>query len=228
MSALGGRIRFVGFRDAARAQQSVLAPLEARCLAWLAARMPCWVGPDLLTLLGFLAMLAAGGSYALAARWPLALLAVNLCLAVNWFGDSLDGTLARARNRQRPRYGFYVDHMVDTFGALFLLGGLALSGYMSGWIAVALLVAFYLLSINVYLATYTRGTFRLSHWKLSPTELRILLAVGNIVALARPRVFGGRYLFYDVAGLIALGIMAAALAASVASNARALYRLERL
>ncbi len=216
------------FREAGRSQESLLAPLEKVCLAWLARRIPASIGPDHLTLLGLGAMLAAGACYALAAYRPAALFLAGLCLAANWFGDSLDGTLARLRNRQRPRYGFYVDHMVDTFGALFLLGGLALSGYMSASVALALLLGFYMLSINVYLATYTMGTFRLSFWKFSPTEMRILIALGSAVAFFRPRVFGGGHLFFDVAGVIAAAIMAIALVVSVALNTRALYRMERI
>jgi hypothetical protein len=137
------------------------------------------------------------------------------------------------RKRQRPRYGFYVDHMVDSFGALFLIGGLALSGYMSERVAAALLVSFLLLSINSYLATYTMGTFRLSFWKFSPTEIRILLALGNAVALARPTVSGFSLLdtpvrFFDVGGAVAVAVMAVVLAVSVAGNTAALYREERL
>jgi phosphatidylglycerophosphate synthase len=89
-----------------------------------------------------------------------------VCLAVNWFGDSLDGTLARVRQKQRPRYGFYVDHMIDSFGSLALMGGLALSGYMHPAIAIGLLVGFLMLSIQSYLATYTMGEFHLSFWHL--------------------------------------------------------------
>ena len=153
------------FRNAVRRQESLLAAVEKQCLPWLAHRLPARVNSDHLTLLGFAAMFLAGACYALARWWSPSLLLVDLWLAVNWFGDSLDGTLARVRNQQRPRYGFYVDHMVDTFGALFLIGGLALSGYMAGWVALALLLSFYLLSINSYLATYTLGTFELSFWK---------------------------------------------------------------
>ena len=218
------------FRDAARRQESLLAPLERRCLHGLALRLPAWVGPDHLTLLGFAALFFAGVSYASAAWWPPALLLVNLWLAVNWFGDSLDGTLARLRNRQRPRYGFYVDHMADSFGALFLIGGLVLSGYMSDWIAAALLVGFLLLSINSYLATYTRGTFHLSFWGFSPTEIRVLLALGNAVALWKPQVtvFGSPARFFDVGGAVAVVGMAIVLLVSVAQNTAALYREEKL
>ena len=218
------------FRDAVRQQESLLAPLERRCLHWLARRMPARVNPDHLTLLGFAAMFLAGASYALSQWWPPFLLVANLWLAVNWFGDSLDGTLARVRNRQRPRYGFYVDHIVDAFGTLFLISGLAISGYMAEGVAFALLVAFFLLSINVYLATYTLGTFQLSFWKLSPTEARILLAVGNTVALIHPTVtvFGTHQRFFDVAGVVAVISMAVVLVVSVVQNTLKLYRAERL
>jgi phosphatidylglycerophosphate synthase len=199
----------------------------------MAERMPACVGSDHLTLLGFAALLLAGASYAAARWWPPALLLVNVWLAVNWFGDSLDGTLARVRNRQRPRYGFYVDHMVDSFGAFFLIAGLALSGFMSAGVAAALLVSFLLLSINSYLATYTLGTFRLSFWRFSPTEIRILLALGNAVALVKPTVrvfdlFDAPVRFFDVGGIVAVAVMAVVLVVSVAENTLALYRAEKL
>jgi phosphatidylglycerophosphate synthase len=218
-----------GFQQAARVQQSLLAAWEKKCLIWLAGRMPAWVHPDHLTLLGFLSMFQAGACYALASSWAPFLLIVNFWLAVNWFGDSLDGTLARFRNRQRPRYGFYVDHIVDSFGALFLLSGLAMSGYMSWWVAFSLLVAFLLLSINSYLATYTLGTFQLSFFKFSPTELRILLAIGNALALAFPyvTVFGSRQHFFDVGGIVGVVGMGVVLVVSVFRNTRALYRMEK-
>ena len=119
------------FRDAARAQLSFLAPLEKRVLIWIARRLPAWVNSDHLTALGFLALAAAGVAYALAPNDSGWLHVVNLCLLLNWFGDSTDGTLARVRNHLRPRYGFYVDHAVDAVGTLLLLGGMGLSGYMS-------------------------------------------------------------------------------------------------
>src|SRR5437867_12991087 len=159
-----------GFQQAKRKQESLLAPLEKRCVIWLAEHAPAWVNSDHLTALGLVALLGAGLSYWWARSSPQALFIGIFCLAVNWLGDSLDGTLARVRNRQRPRYGFYVDHVLDTFGAFFLIGGLALSGYMHPMIASGMLVAFLMLSIEVYLATYTIGSFHLSFWKFSPTE----------------------------------------------------------
>jgi len=218
-----------GFRNADRVQRSLLADLEKRCLIWLARRLPAWVKPDHLTALGFVAMTLAGVSYALARVWSPSLIVVNAWLAVNWFGDSLDGTLARVRQCQRPRYGFYVDHIIDSFGALILIAGLAVSGYMAWWAAVGLLLSFYLLSINAYLATYTLGSFRLSYWKFSPTEVRILLAVGNVVAWLRPtvRLIPTHPRFFDVGGAVAIASMGCVLAMSVLRNTLALYRLER-
>jgi phosphatidylglycerophosphate synthase len=218
------------FKSAVRRQTSLLAPLERTCLSWFARTLPSSVKPDHLTLLGFGAMLVAGVLYGVARWWSPALLLVNLCLAINWFGDSLDGTLARARNKQRPRYGFYVDHIIDAFGILFLICGLALSGYMSWLIALAVLVVYFMISIEVYLATYTIGTFKLSFYKISPTELRIILAIGNLRALSHPtvRVFGERYQFFDVGAVIAIALMATVLIVSAARNTITLYRSERV
>jgi len=218
------------FKTAVRQQTSMLAPLERICLSWLARNMPSWVKPDHLTLLGFAAMLIAAVCYALSKWWAPALLLVNLCLAVNWFGDSLDGTLARTRNQQRPRYGFYVDHIIDAFGILSILCGLAVSGYMTWTIALAVLVVYFLISIDVYLATYTIGTFKLSFYKFSPTELRILLAFGNIRALSHPtaNIFGDRYLFFDIGAVVAITLMAVVLVVSVTRNTITLYRAERV
>jgi archaetidylinositol phosphate synthase len=219
-----------GFKSAVRVQTSLMAPLERRALAWLAGRTPAWISPDHLTLLGLSAMAMAGVSYAAARWWAPFLLVVNLWIAINWLGDSLDGTLARVRNKQRPRYGFYVDHVVDAFGSLFLMCGLALSGYMTPMVAIALLVAFSLLSINLYLATYTIGTFRLSHYKFSPTEMRIILALGNTVAMLKPtvQVLGQPHLLLDVAAVTAIVLMMALLVVSVVQNTVYLYRAERV
>jgi phosphatidylglycerophosphate synthase len=218
------------FREAERVQRSLLSSFEKKVLIWLAQRTPAWVTPDHLTILGLVSMLVAGGAYAAAGSMPAALHLVNVCLALNWLGDSLDGTLARVRQRLRPRYGFYVDHMVDAFSALFLLGGLALSGLMTERVALLLLLAFLLLAVNSYLATYTLGTFRISYSIFSPTEARILLAVGNLWAVGHPvvRLFGREYLFFDLAGQVAIPCMFAVLLVSIIQNTRALYRAEPL
>ena len=137
------------FTSAQRVQQSLSSGVEKKALLWLAARTPAGINSDHLTLLGFAAQFLAGVSYAMA-RWnKYALLAASFFIALNWLGDSLDGTLARFRNQQRPRYGFYVDHIIDTFGAAFLMGGLAISGYLHWGVAIAMLIVFMMLSIEV-------------------------------------------------------------------------------
>ena len=219
------------FQNAKRDQSSLLAPLEKRALLWLAHRLPGWVNSDHLTALGFVAMLLTGVTYWLA-RWNRSELVAGIAfLALNWFGDSLDGTLARVRNRQRPRYGFYVDHMPDSIGTAALLGGLALSSFMSEWIGLSLLVVFLLMSIQSYLATYTLGTFQLSFWKFSPTELRVLLMAGNIALLARgpmARLAGRSFLLFDIGGVAGIVGMTAMLIVSSIRTTRTLYRLEPL
>jgi len=214
------------FQNAPRIQEAVTAKLEKKILLWLAARMPASIHSDHLTLLGFAAMCLACASYILARHNRAGLLLATLCLAVNWFGDSLDGTLARVRNRQRPRYGFYVDHIIDSIGALLLMGGLAASGFLDARIAMGMLVAFLLLSIETYLATYTIGTFRMSFWKFGPTEIRLLLALGNITLWFRPeaRVPFVGYRLFDFGGIVAIVGMITMLAFAVARNTTKLYR----
>jgi len=216
------------FKDATRVLTSVLAPIEKRCLIWMASRMPRWVNSDHLTGLALVAMLGAGLSYWLARVTPVGLVLVVIFLAINWFGDSLDGTLARVRQHQRPRYGFYVDHIVDTFGTLFLIGGLALSGYMSPVVAAALLIAYFMLSVEVFLATHCVGTFTMSYFKIGPTELRILLAIGTLVLLVHPTatIFGQSYRLFDVGGVVATIGLFGTLIMSTVKHTRLLYRAE--
>ncbi|HMD16771.1 MAG TPA: CDP-alcohol phosphatidyltransferase family protein [Terriglobales bacterium] len=220
--------RHADFRQATRVHRSFLAAAEKRALIWMAERMPSWVNSDHLTVLGFAAQIATGVCYALAVRDRRMLLAAIVCLAVNWFGDSLDGTLARVRQRQRPRYGFYVDHIIDSIGAVAMMGGLALSGYMHPVIAIGLMVAFLLLSIQSYLATYTLGEFHLSMWRFGPTELRVLLAVGNLALFRWAWVMHGRYRLLDIGGAIGLFGMLLMLVVVSLKNTVRLYREERI
>ena len=218
------------FAETRRVQESWSAAIEKRCLLWLAARTPEAIGPDHLTALGLAAQIGAGACYALASSNRYWLLVVIACLALNWLGDSLDGTLARARQRLRPRYGFYVDHMVDSFGALALMGGLAMSGCMHPAIAIGLLIAFLLLSIQSYLATHALGEFRISFWRFGPTELRILLVAGNLALFWRPEVhlFGRQFRLFDVGGAIGLVGMGVMVVFFTAQNTIRLYREERI
>jgi len=216
------------FRDAQREQTSILAPLERAALYGFARRMPAWVNSDHLSVLGLIGMIGAGAFYALSKHNPLMLHLVNVFIFLNWFGDSLDGTLARYRNRLRPRYGFYVDHIIDTFGALFLLFGMALSGYISKHVAAAVLISYFMLAINSYLAAYSIGIFKISQWKLGPTELRLLLMTGNVFLIYRPRVYHHRYLLFDVGGAIAAFGMSLMLVVLSIQHTHTLYKQERL
>lgn len=206
------------------------ARAERRLLVWIAQRLPAAINSDHLTALGLLGMACAGACYALAAREPRWLHAVNLCLIVNWLGDSLDGTVARVRNHLRPRYGFYVDHLSDALGALLLIGGLAASGLCDPRLAVALLVAYYFLNLNIYLAACSLGVYKISFGAFGGTELRLLLIGANLLVLAWPRVWlaGRSFLLFDLlvgAGAAAVAFVALRSAAQVTAR---LYREERL
>jgi phosphatidylglycerophosphate synthase len=218
------------FKNAERLQLSILTPLEKRTLRWLADRMPAWVNSDHLTLLGFAGMILTGVSYYLAQYNPLFLVAGIVCLAINWFGDSLDGTLARVRNRQRPRYGFYVDHIVDAFGIAFVVAGLGLSGYMSPYVAMGFLISYFLMNIEIYLATYTLGVFKLSYGVMGPTELRVIVCIGNLVLLTRKyvRIGDGTYLLCDVSGVVGMVVLLGITILSTIKNTKRLYDEERL
>jgi archaetidylinositol phosphate synthase len=215
------------FQSAERIQ-SPLSSVEKQLLIWMAQRLPATINSDHLTILGFAAQIMTGVSYALAKFNKFWLIAAIGFLALNWLGDSLDGTVARMRNRQRPRYGFYVDHMLDSIGSVALMGGLALSGYMSPVIAISLLVLFLLLSIQSYLATYTLGEFHMSFWNLGPTELRILLAVGNLALLRWPVVLKGHFRLFDIGGAVAVLCMSAMVFFFTIKNVARLYNEERI
>ena len=223
-------LTLLDFQNAERVQQTLVTGIERKVLRWLAAHMPAWVNSDHLTLLGLVAQFMVGVCYALAAYNNLWLIAATGSLALNWFGDSLDGTLARFRNRQRPRYGFYVDHIIDSFGAVFLCVGLALSTYMTPMVAMVLLMAFLMLSIETYLATYCLGKFNLGHFLFGPTEIRIILAIGNVALLWKPHVhfLGTIYPLFDIGGVIASIGMFFMLVTAAIRHTVVLYREERL
>ena len=195
------------FHEAHRHLAGLTARAERRALVFLAARTAGWITSDHLTLLGLASTAACGILYAASGRWPWLLLLVNVGLALNWLGDSLDGTLARHRGVERPRFGFYVDHLADAFGALFLLAGLALSGLMSPLVAAGVLAAYFLLAIETYLATYAIGRFEISYGPfrrhgapdpargrqpLRPAPPGVDARGGGVAGLRRPRRRGRR------------------------------------
>jgi archaetidylinositol phosphate synthase len=218
------------FKAAHRVNRALTASIEKRILRWMAERAPGWVTSDQLTLLGLAAQLGAGVCYALSRFNRNALLLVVVCLALNWLGDSLDGTLARVRCQQRPRYGFYVDHMVDIIGSVGLMCGLGYSGYLHWQTAIAMLVAFMVLSSESYLATYTLFCFQLSQGIFGPTEIRILLIIGNLALLRSPfaTLFGHRMLLFDLGGMIAVAGMSLMAIVITIRHTTQLYRQEPL
>ena len=208
----------------AREHHSFLAAAEKRLLIRIAQRIPRVIHSDHLTSLALAAMAVAGAAFA-AARWDRrALWLVVIALALNWFGDSLDGTLARVRRSERPRYGFYIDHVLDIVGATLLFAGMACSTFMHPGIALALLVAYLLVAGEVFLATAVRGVFRMSFGGFGPTELRILLAAGAVALFRDPHVGVGPLTvrLFDLGGLIAIAGLAIVFAVSVVRNATAL------
>jgi phosphatidylglycerophosphate synthase len=215
-----------------RQHNSMLAAAEKRVLIWIAERLPRQINSDHLSALGLVAMAGAGLSFFLAQSDPVAgAVLVVLCLILNWFGDSLDGTVARVRDQQRPRYGYYVDHVIDLAGTALLFAGLAASGYMSPAIATLVVAAFFLVSAETYLATHARGVFKMAFVGVGPTELRILLAAGAIALVHRPTVdlFGfGTANLWDVGGVIGAIGMTMTFVISSAQNVRALYLEETL
>jgi phosphatidylglycerophosphate synthase len=213
-----------------RRNDGLLSRVERRTLLWLAERVPRRVNADHLTGVAVAGILLAAGGFWLAGTFDGAVFLVVLGLAINWFGDSLDGTIARVRNQQRPRYGYYVDHVLDSAGTLVLFSGIALGGFMSPIVALATVTAYYLLSIEVYLATHALGRFRMSFWGVGPTELRIVLAAGALFAVRDPfvMVLGERLLLFDLGGLIGAAGLLVTAAISAIANGRELYREEPL
>lgn len=210
-----------------RVHRALTADAEKRLLVWIARRLPLAVHSDHLTAAGFLALVGVGASF-----WAggAALLLVIPLLVVNWFGDSLDGTVARVRRRERPRYGYYVDHVLDAAGFVALFGGLALGGHMTALIALGFLTAYFLVLVEVALATHARGTFRLSAWGVGPTELRMLLALGTLQLMRSDAVvaFGHRWLLFDVGGAVGIAGLLLTFVRAAIANGAALYREERL
>ncbi|KOR37514.1 MULTISPECIES: CDP-alcohol phosphatidyltransferase family protein [Planktothricoides] len=164
-----------------RINQTLLTPLEKPVLQILAAQMPRWVTPDVLTAVGILGAMVIFISYCLTNIDRNFLWLVDLGFAINWFGDSLDGTLARYRKIERPKYGFFLDHTVDAFNEFIIVMGLGLSPYVSFAIACLGLIGYLLLSVLVYVRTAVDGVFQISYGQLGPTEVRVIFILLNTI-----------------------------------------------
>jgi phosphatidylglycerophosphate synthase len=217
-------------RDAERKATFLVTRFERWFLPRLAARLPRRVLPDHLTALGVAAATAVGASYWLTVRDPAWLWGASAGLVLHWLGDSLDGTLARVRRIQRPRYGFYLDHLTDAYSTVVIGLGLGLSPYMLLSVSLAIVVGYLVLSINVYLETHVLGEFRYGYGWLGPTEARLALIALNTLALTVGplpfEVLGVGATVFDVLGLVVAASMLAMLLRRAARNLRALGRLE--
>jgi phosphatidylglycerophosphate synthase len=198
--------------SAPREKAFLLARPEARVLEWIARRLPARVQPDHMTALGVLAALGIAAAYVLSDRDPAWLWAASALLVVHWLGDSLDGTLARVRAIERPRYGYYLDHLVDAIATALIGIGLGLSPYMLAATAMFAVIVYLVLSINTYLETQTLGVFRLGLGRLGPTEARIaLIAVNAALALGLDagHALDGAVIAIATIALLGLGARAA-------------------
>lgn len=190
-----------------RVNDILLGSLERPALHWLANRMPKWVGPDLLTLTGFAGSILVGVSYWLTELSDLFLWLASLGLIINWFGDSLDGTIARVRKTERPNYGFFVDHSLDVLGGFCIALGIGLSPYVDFNFAMIALVGYLLMSVSVYVRTNVTGVFQMSYFRVGTTEIRLFIIIANAIIyfVGNPIVdtMVGVFKLYD---LIALGM----------------------
>ncbi|PKO11962.1 MAG: CDP-alcohol phosphatidyltransferase [Chloroflexi bacterium HGW-Chloroflexi-10] len=217
-------------KEHTRVNKILLGPLERPALAWLAAHMPAWVTPDNLTMLGFLATILTGVSYILTTRSPAFLWLASLGIILNWFGDSLDGTLARYRKIERPKYGFYIDHAMDGLGEVIVMFGIGLSPYVDFRVACIALVSYMLMANLVYITTYVRGEFRISYLGLGPTEARMVLILTNIFVffLGNPQITTryGVFSAYNVVVVLLAVLLFTIYIVVTFINARQLARLE--
>jgi archaetidylinositol phosphate synthase len=217
-------------QEAERKSTFITTRFERWILPRIAARLPIAIVPDHLTLLGILAATGISATYLLSNRDPAWLWMTNLLLLIHWFGDSLDGTLARVRKIERPRYGFYLDHLTDAYSTFAVGIGLGFSPYMLLSVGLAIVIAYYLLSINVYLETHVFRQFRYGYGVVGPTEARIALILLNISALlfgALPfELLGVGATLFDLAGVVGAIGMVALLSRRVARNLSTLGRME--
>ena len=215
---------------APREKTFLLARPEGRVLEWTARRLPAWITPDHMTILGVLAAFGIAGAYVLSNGDRAWLWAASALLVVHWLGDSLDGTLARVRKAERPTYGYYLDHLVDAVATAVIGIGLGLSPYLLLATGLAIVIAYLVLSINTYLETQAFGVFSLGYGRLGPTEARVgLIALNTALALGAglgATVGGLGVTLLDLLGLGAAVAMLAGLAVRAARNLRVLAERE--
>lgn len=212
-----------------RIQQSILAANERRLLNWLCPRLPLWATPDILTAFGFLGALMVGAAYVLSTQSLMWLWLAQAGYLINWFGDSLDGSVARWRGIERPRYGYFVDHSVDALATLAMLAGLGLGPFVELEIALVALVAYLMLSIHTYLCAQVIDTFKLTYLAGGPTELRLMLMAmtGTMFFVGPEKLYGTRLSAFDMFALLVSAILLAIFLFQTMTTARALSATER-
>lgn len=217
--------------DAVRIQTSILNALEKKVLVWLAERQPKWMTSDILTYIGTFGSVVIAAGYILSA-WNINFLWLSsLGFVINWYGDSLDGTLARVRKTQRPVFGYYIDHTVDCINEFIMFIGIGLSGLMHFSLAMVILAVYFMLTINVSINAHLKKEFRLTYAKLGPTEFRILAIIANtILALVRPIsefaltffIFGREFTLasLDIVGIVVLLVLAVIYLTTIVKDGR--------
>jgi len=211
-----------------RVIDTLTGPVERRMLRWLAVRLPGWVKPDMLTGAGFAGALIISASYILAKQAPGFLWLAVAGFGLNWFGDSLDGTLARFRGIERPRYGYFLDHSMDALNEMLIFFGLGMSSYVHFEIAAIALVGYLLLTLYSSLSTYVAGEFKLSYAYLGPTEVRLIAVIASIWAFFDgPRLVQVFFGSFTVTELIVLGLIVMFFSTFFVSTAGQALRLDR-
>jgi len=213
-----------------RINDILLGPLERPALRWLAAHTPGWMKPDHMTIIGIIGALMIAASYGLTNYYEGFLWLASLGFVINWYGDSLDGTLARYRHRERPLYGFFVDHTVDAFTEMVIFLGIGLSPYMNFTIACLALIGYLMVSVLVYVRTCVKGEFKISYAGLGPTELRFLLILINtyLYFWGNPTLqfFNVSVNFLNLAGIIVASLLFLICSISSINQARQLARID--
>ena len=217
--------------DAVRIQTSVLNALEKKVLVWLAEKQPKWMTSYILTYIGTFGAVVIAAGYILSA-WNINFLWLSsLGFVINWYGDSLDGTLARVRKTQRPVYGYYIDHTIDCINEFIMFIGIGMSGLMHFSLAMVILAVYFMLTINVSINAHLKKEFRLTYAKLGPTEFRILAIIANtVLALVRPIsefaltffIFGREFTLasLDIVGIIVLLVLAVIYLTTIVKDGR--------
>ena len=193
--------------DAVRIQTSILNAAEKKVLVWLAERQPSWMTSDMLTYFGTLGAVVIAVGYMLSSVDMNWLWLSSLGFVINWYGDSLDGTLARVRNRQRPVYGYYLDHTVDAVNELIIVLGIGLSGMVHLSLALLILALYLMLTINVSINAHLKKEFRLTYVRMGPTELRIIMVIVNTVLALVPSIAAFSHSFMILGHKIIFGTM---------------------